>query len=110
MKKKPVEKHPSEKAVHNKTKYSDIYNDGWADDVELHYPEGSWHPTDDLEIMDFENTSPLPVITEEDLEEDENDYEYEDRPVTVKKVSISKSSRDASKTQPETRAKHKTPS
>ena len=82
MKKKPVKNQPSDTTVPNKTKYSDIYNDGWADDVELHYPEGSWHPTDDLEIMDFENTSPLPVITEEDLEDD--DYEYEDRPVTVK--------------------------
>lgn len=106
MKKKPVKNQPSDTTVPNKTKYSDIYNDGWADDVELHYPEGSWHPTDDLEIMDFENTSPLPVITEEDLEDD--DYEYEDRPVTVKKVSISQKSHGTpQKTQPEHKAKHK---
>ncbi|MBO6299408.1 MAG: hypothetical protein J6N53_11260 [Lachnospiraceae bacterium] len=95
MKKKPVENNPSDTAVKNKTKYSDIYNDGWADDVELHYPEGSWHPTDDLEIMDFENTSPLPVIPEEDDEDD-----YADVHINVKKVSISKKTQNGARANP----------
>ncbi|MBR3516006.1 MAG: hypothetical protein IKO10_06805 [Lachnospiraceae bacterium] len=88
MKKKPEQKNTADMSVKTKNKYADIYNDGWADDVELHYPEGSWHPTDDLEIMDFENTSPLPVITEEDLDAD--DYEEDVPPVTVRKVSASR--------------------
>ena len=88
MKNKPEQKNTADMSVKTKNKYADIYNDGWADDVELHYPEGSWHPTDDLEIMDFENTSPLPVITEEDLDED--DYEEDVPPVTVRKVSASR--------------------
>ena len=103
MKKKPYEKTPSQKAATQKNKYAEIYNDGWADDVELHYPEGSWHPTDDLEIMDFEHTSPLPIITEADLEEEE----YEDRPVTVKKVSVSKAHPAGKKTQPASKTGHK---
>ena len=96
MKKRVSQTSAPEKAAPKKSKYDDILNDGWADDVELHYPEGSWRPpspADDLEIMDFENTSPLPVIPEDE----EDDDEYEDLPVTVKKVSATKTSPKAAK-------------
>ena len=86
MKKKVTAKPSAERTLPKKSKYDDILNDGWADDVELHYPEGSWRPpspADDLEIMDFENTSPLPVIPEEE-------DDYDDVHVNVRKVSASK--------------------
>ena len=52
-----------------KKDYNAILNDGWADDVKLHYPEPRRRPEDEMFVRDLDDTSPIPPVSDEDPED-----------------------------------------